>query len=82
MIKRDWDDAPIDSPVPAAPQHSNVMQGFNDELTKLIPKTDSQRTLLAKAQGITSELCMDRWLIIEQSKNSLPPALLVALYSG
>jgi hypothetical protein len=78
-IKRDWDDAPIDSPVPAAPQHSNVMEGFNDELTKLTPKNDNQRALLLKAQQITNDLCMGRWLIIEQSKNSLPPALIVAL---
>ncbi|MCE0521583.1 MAG: DUF4239 domain-containing protein [Methylacidiphilales bacterium] len=78
-IRRDWSENPIDTSIPAAAQHSNVMQGFNDELNQLVPKNDDQRALLAKARQLTGDLCLERWLIIEQSKNSLPPALIIAL---
>lgn len=78
-IKRDWPEIQLDSPVPAAPQHSNGMEAFDDDLSKLTPATDDQRTLLTKAKQLSGDLCMERWLIIEQSKNSLPPALMIAL---
>jgi uncharacterized membrane protein len=45
----------------------------------MTPANEAQRTLLAKAQKITSDLVQQRWLVIEQSKNSLPPALIIAL---
>ncbi len=80
VIKRDWPDTTISDAAPAAPQHSNVIQDFSDSLgKKLIPQTDQQRALLAKAQKLSDELSLERWLIIEQSRNSLPPPLIIAL---
>ena len=82
VIKRDWPEETITEtvPTPAAPQHSNLMEGFNDTLaTKLKPSTEEQKELLAEAHKLTTELALARWLIIEQSKNSLPPALIIAL---
>ncbi len=78
-IKRDWPDEPIASSVPAAPQHSNPMEGLYDELRKLKATTDEQHALLSDALQISRDLDMGRWLVIEQSKNSLPTALFVAL---
>ena len=56
------------------------MQGFHDALrTKLTPTTDEQRALFSEAEQTSQELALERWLVIEQSKNSLPTALFVAL---
>ena len=78
-IKRDWPDTPIAPTVAAAPENSNVMQDFSDRLMTLTPKDDAHRVILNEAQQITVELSLERWLIIEQSRSSLPPALIIAL---
>jgi hypothetical protein len=78
-IKRDWPDDAIDSSVPAAPQHSNLMEGMHDEVSKLKPTTDEQRELKSQAEAASETLSKGRWLIIEQSRISLPTALFFAL---
>jgi hypothetical protein len=79
-LKRDWPDETLADPTPTAPQHSNLMQAFHDELSaSLTPSTDHQRASFLQAEEISRELATERWLIIEQSKASLPVALFVAL---
>jgi hypothetical protein len=78
-IKRDWPDEALTSAVPAAPQHSNPMEGMHDEVIQLKPSTDVQRAMQAQAESASNALSKGRWLIVEQNKISLPPALLIAL---
>ena len=78
-IERDYPEVNLGINVPAAAQNSNVMQGFSDQLTTLIPKTEAQQAILAQAKQLTIELNLARWLIIEQSKNPLPFTLVVAV---
>jgi len=78
-IKRDWPDSDIAPTVPAADPNSNVLQGFSDELILLTPRTDAQKVVLDQAKQLTFELNLQRWLVIEQSRNSLPPPLIIAL---
>ncbi len=80
VIKRDWPEVNIDSPVPAAAQHSNLMQAFHDEIrAKLKPTTDDQRESFSQADHTSRELALERWLVIEQSKVALPFPLFGAL---
>ena len=78
-FKRDWPDENLGVDVPAAPDNSNLMEGFQDRLSQLVPTTDNQRALLAQAQRLSGELSTSRWLIIEQSTTNLPEALYIAL---
>jgi hypothetical protein len=66
-IKRDFPEEKISSTVPAAPQHSNLMEGFHDKVRKLTPATDEQRNLLSQAEQVSGDLSIDRWRMIEQS---------------
>jgi Protein of unknown function (DUF4239) len=78
-IKRDWPAVAIASSVPAAPRNSNLMEGMHDEITKLKPASDVQRAMQAQAESASNTLSKGRWLIVEQNKISLPPALLIVL---
>jgi hypothetical protein len=78
-IKRDWPNETLDGNVAAAPDNSNLMEGFQDRLSQLVPVTDKQRALLERAQQLSGELSTARWLIIEQSTTNLPEALYIAL---
>jgi hypothetical protein len=78
-IKRDFPEEKISSTVPAAAQHSNLMERIHDEVRKLIPATDEQRKLLSQAEQVSDDLSINRWRIIEQSRTYLPNGLFVAL---
>jgi hypothetical protein len=52
---------------------------FFDELEALSPKDDARRSLKAESIGIAINLGQVRWLMYEQSTDSLSPALLVVL---
>jgi hypothetical protein len=78
-IKRDFPEEKISSTVPAAPQHSNLMEGIHDEVGKLTAATDEQRKLLSEAEQVSGDLSISRWRVIEQSRTYLPNALFVAL---
>jgi hypothetical protein len=78
-IKRDFPDEKISSTVPAAAQHSNLMEGIYDEVRKLTPATDEQRKLLSQAEQASADLSINRWRIIEQSRTYLPNGLFIAL---
>jgi hypothetical protein len=78
-FKRDWPDEEIESDVPAASADSNVMEVFAEQLDQLVPATDTQRQLLVQAHQIASDLSLQRWVIVEQSRTSLPSVLFVAV---
>jgi len=48
------------------------MRAVEDKLKLLTPVTDDQRYLLGQARQLTRDLMVARWLVIEQSANSLP----------
>jgi hypothetical protein len=50
-----------------------------DKLRELTPKNDLQRTFQSEALQLCREMLQMRWLVIEQSQASLPPAFLVVL---
>jgi Protein of unknown function (DUF4239) len=78
-IKRDFPEEKINSSVPAASEHSNLMEAIHDEISKLAAGTDEQRKLKAQAEQVSSDLSTSRWRVIEQSRTYLPNALFVAL---
>ena len=41
-VKRDWPEEDIPETVEAAPQHSNTMEGLQDEIIKLVPVDDNE----------------------------------------
>lgn len=61
--------------VQAATGAEDVYQGVQD----LSPKTDAQRSLQAQALQINGDLLQARWLLIEQTQNTVPIAFLVIL---
>lgn len=65
--------------MPAAPQHSNLMEGIQDEVRRLRAATDEERKLLSQAEQISADLSTSRWRVIEQSRVYLPNALFIAL---
>jgi len=78
-IKRDWPNVNIAPSIPAAAQHSNLLEGIEDEVNNLKPSTDGQRESLSEAKSASSDISKRRWLIIEQSKTSLPAPLFYTL---
>ncbi len=55
------------------------MEDFFDDVRALAPKDDAQRYLQGQAVQIASDLAQSRWMLIEQSQNSLPTMFLVVL---
>jgi hypothetical protein len=49
------------------------------KLRELTPKSDLQRTFQSEALQLCGEILQMRWMVIEQSQVSLPPAFLVVL---
>jgi len=60
-------------------EQANGMELVQAKLRELTPVTEAQRQLLAQAQQISGELLQFRWLVIEQTQNSLPTPFLVML---
>jgi hypothetical protein len=60
-------------------ERAKGMEAVQDELRKLTPQSDAQRQMLAQAQQIAGDLIQTRWLLIEESQNELPAALLIVL---
>lgn len=49
-------------------------------LRGLSPRGDSQRELRSQAQQLSAQLAQSRWVIIEQTQQTLPTAFLVVLF--
>ena len=58
---------------------ANGMELTQDKVNDLQPATDAQRALLAQARQLSNDLIQSRWLVIEQSQNSLPAMFFVVL---
>ncbi len=63
----------------AAFEATNGIEAVQDKLNDLTPTNDSQRALLAQAKQLSNEMLQFRWLIIEQSQNTLPALFFVVL---
>ena len=62
-----------------AVERSRALEEFQEKLHALQPASDSQRSALARALDLTSEMVQARWLLIEERQVGLPVALLVVL---
>jgi hypothetical protein len=60
-------------------ERANGMELLQADLRSLVPKTDAQSQLLGQARQLAAGLSENRWLLIEQSQNPLPLALLAVL---
>ena len=62
-------------------ERASGMELVQAKLRELTPGSEPQRQLLAQAQQISGELLQSRWLVIEQTQNTLPmPFLLMLLF--
>ena len=55
------------------------MEDVYDKIRDLSPKHESQQFLKGQAQQLAADLMQSRWMLIEQSHNSLPPVFLGVL---
>lgn len=54
-------------------------EALNEELQALSPQNEAQRSLQAKALGITMDTAQTRWLMFEQEGSSIPALFLLML---
>ena len=66
---------------PGAPHLAEMESAFRRLLLALTPANDTQRWLQARALTVAGDLEQTRWLLIEQSRKSIPNAFLVVLVS-
>jgi hypothetical protein len=76
-IQTFWPEDKTDAPGMTAFERANGLEMVQAKLRELTPATDAQRQLLAQAQQISGELVQFRWLLIEQTQNTLPKPFLV-----
>jgi hypothetical protein len=76
-IQTFWPEDKTDAPGMTAFERANGMELIQAKLRELAPATDAQRQLLAQAQQISGDLVQFRWLLIEQTQNTLPKPFLV-----
>ena len=62
-----------------APRLADMESGLRRQLLALSPASDTQRWLQARALSVAGELEQTRWLLIEQSRKTIPRAFLVVL---
>jgi Protein of unknown function (DUF4239) len=63
----------------AGVEQSTGMEDVYDKIRELSPHNDSQQYLKAQALQLGVDLMQSRWMLIEQSQNSLPTVFLVVL---
>ena len=51
----------------------------SEMLRRLSPQTEVQRSVLAQALPLSSDMVLSRWVLIEQQKNTLPATFLIVL---
>ena len=54
-------------------------EGFFDQIAKLEPKTDAQRSLRDRALQLSGDIGQAHWLLVEQTALSIPSAFLALL---
>ena len=64
---------------PGAPRLADMESVLRRQLLSLSPATDTQKWLQARALAVAGELEQTRWLLIEQSRKTIPRAFLVVL---
>ena len=62
-----------------APRLTDMESGFRRRLLSLSPANDTQKWLQARALTVAGDLEQTRWLLIEQSRKTIPRAFLVVL---
>lgn len=78
VLARMW---PEDGSPPAPPHVFAGSETFFDQLQKLSPQNDAQRSIKAQALAISVDVARTRWLLIEQRGSSIPVPFLVVLVS-
>jgi hypothetical protein len=61
-------------------ENSRYVEVVQNMLRGLSPRNDPQRELRAQAMQLTYQLAQSRWVIIEQTQQTLPTAFLVVLF--
>jgi hypothetical protein len=81
LVQNVWSQGDTAASSSTALENADGIEHVQDQLNLLVPRTDSQRTLLAQAQQISTDLLLTRWLVVEQSQGSLPRSFFVILVS-
>ncbi|MCE9533916.1 MAG: DUF4239 domain-containing protein [Planctomycetes bacterium] len=77
-VKRVWPDD-VQVVDMAAAEKATGMQDVYDMVRALKPANESQEYLKSQALSLSADLMQTRWLLIEQSQNSVPTLFLVVL---
>lgn len=80
-IQQIWPDDGTAAPASAVLESGREMRAVLERINELTPATDIQRTLQSQTQQITGDLMLTRWLMVEQSRDSLPIAFFLVLVS-
>lgn len=78
-IEMVWPEHKTDIDGVATFEKSSSVEVIADKLRELTPHSDSQRIFQSEALQLCKEILQTRWLVIEESQVSLPPAFLVVL---
>jgi hypothetical protein len=79
VIERIWPEKKSPSGGLRAMESVDAAKTFQDKLRELTPKNDLQKSLLAQASQISSDVLQTRLLLMEQQQNELPSSFLVLL---
>ena len=80
-IKRVWSTPDAAALEGGAGTQTEQIEAIRSRLFALTPSTDAQKWLHARALTMASELEQSRWLLIEQSRSTIPKPFLVVLVS-
>ena len=78
-LQRIWPEERAGGSTINAIERANTIDAFRVALRTLKPVTDEQRSALAQAHQIASEISRSRWVLIEEAQRGLPPILLGVL---
>jgi hypothetical protein len=65
----------------ASPQSRATTEEIENKILELVPKTDAQRSLHARALQISGDVAQMRWLVVTQGEGTISPAFLTVLVS-
>jgi hypothetical protein len=74
-----WPEEKSAAPELAVFEHANGLERLQMKLLELTPTNGVQRQMFQSAQQLCGELRQTRWLVIEQTQNTLPTPFLVVL---
>ncbi len=79
VVKRIWPEVETEDVSLETPEASKGLETIQEKIRALTPGNSSQRQLQSQALQIVSDLAQSRWVVIEQTQLTIPPAFLVIL---